>query len=115
MKPKAAFARIDVEEARRLIDADEVLILDVRDDKSYARGHIAAAQRVSEDNLYSLLTCQPKHRPILIYCYHGYASQVFAQMFVDFGFAEVFSLDGGFEHWRQTDGGAVTANGNDAL
>lgn len=112
MKPKAAFARINVEEARRLIEAGELLVLDVRDAKSYARGHIASAQCVSEDNLYGLLSGQPKQRPVLIYCYHGNASQVFAQMFVDFGFADVFSLDGGFEHWRQAHQDAPAPPGN---
>ena len=37
-----------------------------------------------------------KDVPILIYCYHGNASQTYAQAFVDFRFSEVYSIDGGY-------------------
>jgi hypothetical protein len=33
----------------------------------------------------------------MIYCYHGNASQVYASMFSDFNFREVYSVDGGYE------------------
>lgn len=103
MRTRVAFKRIGIAEARRLIEGREceLLILDVRDQRSYAAGHIPAAQSVSEADIYRLVTSQPKQRPVLIYCYHGNASQTYAQTFVDFGFEEVFSLDGGFEHWRE--------------
>jgi len=39
----------------------------------------------------------PKDAPVVIYCYHGNASKVFAQMFVDFRYSKVFSVDGGYE------------------
>jgi len=38
---------------------------------------------------------------VLLYCYHGNASQTYGQMFADFGFAEVYSLDGGFAAWQR--------------
>jgi thiosulfate/3-mercaptopyruvate sulfurtransferase len=100
MTRKAAFARISVETARELMRRSEMLILDVRDAKSYARSRIASADRVSDANLYEVLTGNPKDRPVLIYCYHGNASQTVAQTFIDFGFREVYSMDGGFERWR---------------
>ncbi len=46
----------------------------------------------------------PKDRPVLIYCYHGNASQVRAQTFADFRFKKVYSLDGGYESWRKAQG-----------
>ena len=33
----------------------------------------------------------------MIYCYHGNASQVYASMFADFQYNEVYSVDGGYE------------------
>jgi len=38
----------------------------------------------------------PRERPVFIYCYHGHASQTWAEMFIDFGFTEVADLIGGW-------------------
>ena len=113
MRSGADFKRIDVAEARRLTAQreSELLILDVRDQKSFASGHIPKAQSASEAIIFGLLTERLKQRPVLIYCYHGNASQTYAQMFIDFGFTEVFSLDGGFEHWRQAEGAPIATPG----
>lgn len=115
MRIRAAFKRIGLDEARRLIAGREceLLILDVRDRRSYAAGHIPAARSVSDEDIYKLVMGQPKQQPVLIYCYHGNASQTYAQTFVDFGFEEVFSLDGGFEHWRAADGAPIAVPGDD--
>ena len=43
-----------------------------------------------------MLTTTPRRRPVFIYCYHGHASQTWAEMFVDFGFKEVADLAGGW-------------------
>jgi len=113
MRVRAAFKRIGMGEARNLIEgrACELLILDVRDQRSYAAGHIPEARWVSDKEVYELLTSHPKQHPVLIYCYHGNASQTYAQTFVDFGFEDVFSLDGGFEHWRTVEGAPVALPG----
>lgn len=108
MRSGAGFKRIDVAEARQLMAQRELLILDVRDGRSFASGHIPKAQSASEAVIFGLLTDRLKQRPVLIYCYHGNASQTYAQMFIDFGFTEVFSLDGGFEHWREADAPIAT-------
>ena len=100
--------RASVVAACNLMLRSETLIFDVRDAESYARQHIPSARRVSDANMYEVLTTHPKDRPVLIYCYHGNASQTVALTFIDFGFREVYSMDGGFEGWRQ----AVAAAGN---
>ncbi|WP_029005729.1 ankyrin repeat domain-containing protein [Azorhizobium doebereinerae] len=77
-----------------------MLIFDTRDPDAYARARMAGAVRLSQINLSEVITGTPKHRPVLIYCYHGNASQEYAQTFSDFGFCDVSSLDGGYEGWR---------------
>lgn len=106
MAMRAEFARIDIARARELVKRPDTQIVDVRDAASYTRGHIGAARHVSGQNLTGVLLGLAKDRPVLIYCYHGNASQTYAQTFVDFGFREVYSLDGGFEHWQQVMGPA---------
>ncbi|WP_257166171.1 ankyrin repeat domain-containing protein [Bradyrhizobium sp. SRS-191] len=78
-----------------------MLRFDVRDQASFKAAHMAGAQHLTQRNLSELITGTARRTPILIYCYHGNASQEYAQTFSDFGFMEVYSLDGGYEAWRQ--------------
>jgi rhodanese-related sulfurtransferase len=100
MSSRTPFRRIDVDEAATVIRRGDTLILDVRDAGSFQKAHIDGAQHASSANLSAIISGTRKARPVLIYCYHGNASREFAQIFSDFGFAEVMSLDGGYEVWR---------------
>nr|WP_255565159.1 thiosulfate sulfurtransferase GlpE [Methylovirgula sp. HY1] len=99
MSEEPAFERVNVDFARDLINNAEPLILDTRDIGSYENGHIDGAEFVNDSNIGNFLMSTPKDKPVLIYCYHGNASQVRAQTFTDFRFKKVYSLDGGFEGW----------------
>lgn len=101
MTPRKAFQRIDVWAARKLVSRDDVLIIDVRDAKAYKKSHIPKAKNVTIANLAAILDSIPKDTPIVIYCYRGYASQEYAQIFCDFRFQEVYSLDSGYEGWEK--------------
>jgi thiosulfate/3-mercaptopyruvate sulfurtransferase len=94
------YRRISIREARELIAAKRPLLLDVRDAGAYRGGHISGALLFCDLDPLELLRRLPRDRPVLVYCYHGIASQDVAQMFTDSGFGEVYSLDGGFEAWR---------------
>ncbi len=72
-------------------------LFDTRDADSYARGHLAGAEPLAERDLGRWIGRLPRAQPLLIYCYHGHASQTFARIFADFGHTEVYSIDGGFE------------------
>ena len=75
-------------------------MLDARDAGSFDNRTSTARSTITSANLSAVLGATAKTRPILIYCYHGNASREYAQIFSDFGFAEVYSLDGGYEAWR---------------
>jgi rhodanese-related sulfurtransferase len=75
------------------------LLLDARDAASLARDGWPGAVRLCSDNQDILLLRTGRTRPVLIYCYHGNASQTWAQMFADFGFTEVADLIGGQAAW----------------
>ena len=100
MTQRTPFRRIDIEGAEALLSQGNPLVLDARDAGSFATSRIDGAQPVSSANLGAVIGATAKARPILIYCYHGNASREYAQIFSDFGFQEVYSLDGGYEAWR---------------
>lgn len=84
-------------EAAALLRAEpELKLFDVRDLHSYQQEHLDGAMHLSEDRVPLWLGRLPKDKPVLIYCYHGNASKTFAQMFGDFRFARVYSVDGGY-------------------
>lgn len=115
MRQRTPFQRIGVPKAWSLIERSGVLLFDVRDTAAFGRGHISGAQNVSIANLDTILTATARSMPVLIYCYHGYASQEYAQIFSDFGFSEVYSLDGGYEAWCKAKRAASRAEPGAAL
>jgi thiosulfate/3-mercaptopyruvate sulfurtransferase len=94
------FRRLTPADAHALIARGGVTVLDSRDAATYERGHIEGAQRLDRDSLGHFIATLPKAAPLLIYCYHGNASQTYANMFADFRFTDVYDLIGGYEAWR---------------
>lgn len=99
MKQRTPFRRIGVAEAVAIVGTGKALLLDVRDANSYAAGHVAGARNMAFGNLGDIIGTTPKAQPVVIYCYHGNASQEYAQALSDFGFSDVTSVDGGYEAW----------------
>ena len=100
MRQRQQFRRIGVAEAEEVLRRSDALVLDSRDPDSFRKAHIDGAQRLSTANLSDLIEGTVRETPILIYCYHGNASREYTGIFADFGFSEVYSLDGGYEAWN---------------
>lgn len=113
MRQRIPYRCIGVEEAGALVAAGAALLLDVRDAATYAAGHMAGARNIAFTNLGDIIGTTPKTQPVLIYCYHGHASREYAQALSDFGFADVASLDGGYEAWRSFESARAAAGSPD--
>ena len=88
------------EEAEQLVANGNLVIIDVRDQDSFATGHIEGAIQLSVADMKIFCQSTPKSQPILVYCYHGISSQAVGQHLQDQGFLTVYSLIGGFEKWQ---------------
>ena len=95
-----AFKCISVEEAKALIDEGGITIADVRDAGAYAASNIGNAIHIQQNSIEEFLAATDKDQPLLVYCYHGHSSQGAADYFVNQGYEEVYSMDGGYEAWR---------------
>ena len=96
--PRIPFQSIPATVAAAMIHSESTItVFDVRDLTSYRQGHVDGAAHLSEDRVSPWLKRLPKDAPVVIYCYKGHASQTYAQMFADFRFSRVFSVDGGYE------------------
>ncbi len=95
------FKRISPEQAQALRDQGGVVV-DIRDVQSYANGHITGSTHLDNQSLPDFIAAADFDHPVIVTCYHGNSSQSAAAYLVHQGFSDVYSLDGGFELWRQT-------------
>jgi ankyrin repeat protein len=96
------FQRLNASEVAAWLAAHpQALVLDARQERHHVQGHLPHSIRLDGRNHEHLLIRESKDRPVFIYCYHGQASQTYAEMFVDFGFVDVFDLIGGWEAWQK--------------
>ena len=101
-----AFKRISTDEAKQMIEAGSseepplmMQIVDIRDDQSYAAGHIETAIHLHNANLQDFIQNAEYDSPLMVYCYHGHMSQSAAAYLAEQGFTQTYSLDGGYEAW----------------
>jgi len=94
------FKTISAAEAKALLERGNTQLIDIRDAASFEQAHIAGAVRVGNDNIDDFIKTGDKSQPLIVCCYHGISSQHAAQFLAAQGFADVYSLSGGFEHWR---------------
>jgi len=96
---------IDVMEARRLHEEGAALFVDVRDRASHETACIPGSLHLHDGNIEDFVRETDPSRTVVVYCYHGNMSVGGAFFLQNRGFQEVFSLRGGFEAWRITEGG----------
>lgn len=100
-EPEEDFYRVDIEDARQLIDRGEVDIVDVREPWEYERGHISNARLVPLNTLLSRPQDFLNRDGILMVCGVGQRSAVAAEMATALGFGRVYNLEGGTTGWIQ--------------
>lgn len=98
------YKRINVSQAREILDGEGVsVLLDIRDAESYNQSHALRAIHVNQDVLSDFIYNTPKDIPVLVICYHGNSSQSLAQYLSYQGFIDVYSIDGGYEAWLESE------------
>lgn len=95
------YKRLLVTDVENWLHETTPLILDCRNVKDYQAGHFENALHVHEGLKESLIKRGDKQRSLLIYCYHGHASEHLAELFSDFGFKDVYSLVGGYVEYSE--------------
>ena len=95
------FKRISPQQVQEL-RAQGAVVVDIRDPQSFANGHISGSRHLDNHSLHDFITHADLDAPLIVSCYHGNSSQGAAAYLASIGFAETYSLDGGFDLWRQT-------------
>jgi rhodanese-related sulfurtransferase len=92
----------DTLKATRLYN-DDALIIDVREDKEFAAGHIPKARHIPLGTLASRIHELEKHKakPILVTCRSGHRSARACSMLKKAGFTTVYNQEGGIIAWER--------------
>ena len=98
---KQQIREIDTAEAAAARDAGAV-VLDVREPEEYQQGAIPGAIHIPRGQLeYNVENRIPdKATPVLIHCASGVRSAFAAKTLEDLGYADVVSVKGGFNRWK---------------
>ncbi len=89
-------------EAVRVINQDDALVLDVREDNEVASGRIGGAKHIPLGSLKKRLADLEKHKntPVVVYCRSGSRSAMAASQLTAAGFEDVVNLKGGIQAWQ---------------
>ena len=100
---RAEISELDAARVRELIESEEPLVLDVREQEEWDEGHIPGAVHVPRGNLESRIerTAPDHSRSIVVYCSAGNRSAFAAKTLGELGYDDVVSLSGGFTDWKR--------------
>ncbi|MFT5423898.1 MAG: hydroxyacylglutathione hydrolase [Phycisphaerales bacterium] len=104
---------VSPEGARRMIEAGEVAVLDVRRKVEFDAGHLEGATNISHTRLAANLGELPRDKPLLVHCQQGVRSGRACGLLGREGFACV-NLAGGYEAWCAGDRAVETKKASGA-
>ena len=95
------YQQITQEEAKQMMDAQDVIVLDVREQHEYDSGHIPEAVllpvgTITEDTTAAVI--DDLDTVVLVYCRSGNRSKTASQALVDLGYTNVYEF-GGINTW----------------
>ena len=96
-----SYQQITQEAAKEMMDTQEVVILDVREQHEYDSGHIPDAVllpvgTITEDTAAAVI--DDLDTVVLVYCRSGNRSKTASQALVDLGYSNVYEF-GGINDW----------------
>lgn len=94
--------KVNPSDATRLINSEEAIVLDVRNDSEFRQGHILNSIHIPQGYLNDQMQKIEKHRdrPIITACKTGNDAPRVGGMLAKRGFQKVYSLNGGIAAWE---------------
>jgi rhodanese-related sulfurtransferase len=90
-------------EATRLMNQGPTLVLDVREQKEFAAGHLPKARHIPVRELAKRIDeiAKFKSKPVIVTCASGARAGTACRFLRKAGFANVYQLRGGLNAWQQ--------------
>lgn len=98
-----------VDVARKIAKRERFLLVDVREESEWARGHLPGAVHLGKGVIERDIEARvpDTSTEIILYCGGGYRSALAADNLQKMGYSKVISMDGGFKGWVQSGGEVV--------
>ena len=99
---KAHIKQLTIAETRERMDKDPaVRLIDVREDREWALGHIERAEHIGKGVIERDIEGQvpDKDAEIILYCGGGFRSALSAEALQKMGYTNVYSMSGGWRDW----------------
>ncbi len=101
---KTRVRETNVQEVKKRLDTGEAFILiDVREESEWAKGHLPGAVHLSKGVIERDIenAVPAKTTPLVLYCGGGFRSALAADNLQKMGYTDVISMDGGWRGWTQ--------------
>ncbi len=97
--PDEPFTRIDVQEAKEMIDNDDVQVIDSREMHEHAEGHVPGSLQIAHMATLPRASELATDKPILFICKSGQRSAVAAEFAAAVGLTDIYNVEGGHDAW----------------
>ncbi|HJY87762.1 MAG TPA: rhodanese-like domain-containing protein [Candidatus Acidoferrales bacterium] len=107
---KMRIRETDIHKVKERLDAgDRFILVDVREESEWARGHLPGAIHLGKGIIERDIEQRvpDKSEPLVLYCGGGFRSALAAENLKKMGYTNVLSMDGGWRGW--TEAGYPTA------
>src|SRR5918997_3735100 len=100
---KREIEEIDARSASALLERDEAVAVDVREQNEWNEGHLPGAVHVPRGFLEQRIeqSAPDRQQPVVLYCAGGARSALAAKTLEELGYERVYSLAGGFTDWKR--------------
>ncbi len=89
-------------ELTKLVNDEDGVVVDVRDNKEYSAGHIVGAINIPHAKVATQMTQLEKHKskPVIVVCKFGQHAGMVSKILKTAGFEKVSKLSGGMAEWQ---------------
>lgn len=95
------FTRIDVHEAKAMIDAGNVQVIDSREPHEHHDGHVPGSLNIPHMATVPRGKDLATDRPIVFICKSGQRSAVAAEFAAALGLKDLYNVEGGHDAWAK--------------
>lgn len=97
--PQEPFTRLNIQEAKAMLDGGAVQLIDVREPHEYRAGHLPGARLVPLNTILKRAAEFDDALPILFVCSERQRSALAAEYAAALGKTNLFTIEGGTEGW----------------
>ena len=101
---KAQIKELSIAETKARVEKDTaVRVIDVREDREWALGHIEGAEHIGKGVIERDIESKipDKSAEIILYCGGGFRSALSAEALQKMGYVNVYSMAGGWREWAE--------------